>query len=135
MVFTSKAKPGPSRQGTITSQNGMKNASKKRREGLPSADRSVNTMNRRSNEAAAAVLAESAQAAARSKGNVALISKNRGISERGERDAYRSSSSRRRVQSATASSSQLPSNRPFLPPGSDKVVEIIICYVYETLKY
>ncbi len=134
MAFTSKAKPGPSRQRTITSQNGMKNTTKKIREGLPSTGRSMNTMNRRSNEAAAAVLAESAQAAARNKGNVAQTSKNRGISERGEGDAYRSSS-RRRVQSATTSSSQLPSTRPFLPPGSDKVVEMNIYYVYAIFKY
>ncbi len=102
----------------------MTNTSKKkRREGLPSTGRSMNAMNRRSNGAAASVLAESAQAA-RNKRNVAVTSKNHGISERGMGDAYRSSLSRKRVQS---SSSQLPSPRPFLPPRSDKVVEIISC--------
>ncbi len=122
-MLTSKAKPGPSRQGTIPSQNGMKNTNKKKREGLPSTGRSINTMNRRSNEEAVSstVLSESAQAAARNKGSVALTSKSRGTFERGE-DACRSSLPRRKVQSAANSSPpQLHSNGPFLPPGSDKV--------------
>ncbi len=123
LMLASKAKPGPSRQlATIPFLNGMKNTNKKKRvEGLTSTGRSISTMNGRSNKVDSATsLAESTQATTRNK---ALTSKNRGTFER-EEDACRSPLPRKKVQSVAANSSpsQLRSNGPFLPPGSDKVM-------------